>query len=38
MDSSLTIVAQEIDSSPIKVISQTQGNCSYKPNSELTLE
>lgn len=32
MDSPLMTVDQEMDSSPIKVISQTQGNCSYKPN------
>lgn len=32
MDSPLTIVDQEMDSGLIKWISQTQGNCSYKPN------
>lgn len=34
----LMTVDQVIDSSSIKVISQTQGNCWHKPNSEFTLE
>lgn len=31
-------VDPEMDSSPINVISQTQGKCSYKTNSEFSFE